>query len=685
MKDVFNLANLAEVINEKPLPEFKTISRQQLIEKLNLIKSQDHRVLVTFRHSQNPQTMSIKAFPELCSDKVLRLKWDPVLDMALQFQNYHFDHFLVDDGLKLFLVQAEVRSWGNDGLVLGLPEVCQHIRTRQGRRHRCSGVRVRFFQESNLFEGTLEDFSPNYCRASFEISEAQRSFWVDPGTPGYLIISRDNQTIFSGECMLARQGYGDRIRDFVFRLLSRALSRAQKGEFSADFQEMNPAPEMIFNHPLTGEELTLGIKTISTSGFVVEEEEKETVLLPGLILPAVNLTFSANISFSCRAQVVSRNMVNGEESNLVRHEVALLDMEIADHSRLEALLNRAAGDKPIYGSGPVDFDALWKYLFNARFVSLPQYASCPEKKQEFKKNYEELYTRHPEIARQFLCRKEGGVQGQMSMLRFYENAWLIHHHLPAGQEAERACVTILNQMAAFINDSLNFSSSRMNYLLCRYSADDKLPHEIFGGVARELKDKEKCSLDEFACLYCRRKDGAGGPENPDWQLVPCEAQDIAKLTFGYEQESGGLVLRAMEPSGASTTPNGIEDRFRNAGFRKERHLYALKRGGGLLAVLLLDLSELAVNPFDFTRCLHVFVVDSARLDKKTLSEAVSEMMRRFDQVEMPALLFPRSYADSASISYQKAYTLWIMNLRYAEKFFSHLKRLSKIPSEDLNN
>ncbi|MBN2429561.1 MAG: hypothetical protein JXK94_14600 [Deltaproteobacteria bacterium] len=682
MKDVFNLANLAKVINEKPLPEYKTISRQQLIEKLNSLNSNDDKILVTFRHSQNPQTMSIKASPELCSDEILRLKWDPILDMALQFKNYHFDHFLLDDGLKLFLVQAEVKSWDNGGLVLGLPEVCQHIQTRQGRRHRCSGVRVRFFQESAQFEGALEDFSPNYCRASFEISAAHKSFWVDPGTPGYLILTRDNETLFSGECMLARQGYGDQIRDFVFRLLSQTLSRSQKKDFSGAYQELKPAPEMIFNHPLTGEEMTLGITTISTSGFVVEEEEKETVLIPGLILPAVTMTISGGETFRCRAQVVSRNVINGEESNFVRHEVALLDMESADHVKLENMLNQA-GDKPIYCSSPVDFNALWKFFFQGGFVSLPQYSSCPEKKLDFKKNYEKLFTRHPEIARQFLFKKDDSIEGHMSMLRFFENAWLINHHMAKGGEGDRGGVSILYQMAGFINDFLNLSSSRMNYLLCRYSADEKLPTEVFGGVARQLNNQEKCSLDNFGCLYCRRKEGAAGPANPDWELVPCKEQDIVNLNFMYEQESGGLLLRAMEPLGSSASPNSVEEEFRKGGFRKERHLFALKKGGGLLAVLLLDLSEMALNPFDFTRCLHIFVVNQAALDKKTLSEAISTVMGRFDQTEIPALFFPLSYADSASIKIQKACTLWIMNLRYAEEYFGYMKRLCQgaLPQE----
>ncbi|NLC71400.1 MAG: pilus assembly protein PilZ [Desulfuromonadaceae bacterium] len=671
---ISQLQVLTEAIREKPIEDCQTLSRRQLIDKLNFLNFQDRDVLINFRHCHYPHSISINAFPDAVFAETLHLRWDPSQDMPKKLTNYRFDHMLLNDGLKLLMVEGEVRSMDLEALELALPIQCREIRARCHRRHPCKGITARFFQNSAQFEGVLADFSPDFLRVQLEAKAPQRFFWIDPDSPGYLILSSGKETLYSGECFLARQGCGEESRDFVFRLAHLYTRRFQTKEFRSSRQSLIPAPEMIFHHPLTGKKVSLGIETLSGSGFAIQEEKREAVLFPGLMLPSVSISFAGTLVIHCQAQVVNRSLVNDQEPAIIRHGVALLDIDIADHVKLEALLQQA-GDRHSHCFTPVDMDALWSFFFETGFIYPQKYATLRHKKEVLKKTYEKLYTEHPDIARHFIHQKNGKILGHMSMLRFYENSWLIHHHAATKKETNRAGITVLNQIGSFINDSLNLFSIHMKYVMCYYRPENRFPERIFGGVARHLADGEKCSLDPFAYLHCHREREPENRANPEWELVPCEERDIVHLDCFYGNESGGLMLRAMDLQTESAFVNSIEKEFHKCGFHKERYLLALKKDGVLLAVLLLNLSELGLNMSDLTHCLHLFVPSKESLDKKTLFDAVQEVMVRYDQNELPIMIFPRSYADSAGIGYEKTYNLWIMNLRHVDEYFRYLKRL----------
>ncbi|MBN1141955.1 MAG: hypothetical protein JXB25_09220, partial [Deltaproteobacteria bacterium] len=346
MEKVSNLVLLAEALKEKPLEDCQTVSRRHLVDKLNSISNQNGNIFLTFRHSQHPHSLSVKACPEPCSGETLRLKWDSSHPLAKKLQDYRFDHFLLDDGLKLLLVQAEHHSLDQDGLVVNLPEQAREIRARRARRHACHGVGARFLQHSVQFEGNLENFSPGFCRVNLQSQPGHRLSRIDPGSAGYLILLQGDETLFSGKCLLTRQGYGEHARDFVFELDGCQTGRIRTEDFPNNQQRLTPAPQLIFNHPLTGENVSLAVEAISGSGFSVEEEKKEALLFPGLVLPSLTLSLADTLTIPCRAQVIGWGAINEEEPVIVRHRVVILDIASPDRAKLEAHLKQSGGSDP---------------------------------------------------------------------------------------------------------------------------------------------------------------------------------------------------------------------------------------------------------------------------------------------------------------------------------------------------
>jgi hypothetical protein len=78
---------------------------------------------------------------------------------------------------------------------------------------------------------------------------------------------------------------------------------------------------------------------------------------------------------------------------------------------------------------------------------------------------------------------------------------------------------------------------------------------------------------------------------------------------------------------------------------------------------------------DLTNCINVFVLDSNGLSKNLLYLALSFISEKFEQAEIPVMIYPVSYTEIQSIPYEKLYRLWVLNTQYGDQYFKSLKGL----------
>ena len=109
-------------------------------------------------------------------------------------------------------------------------------------------------------------------------------------------------------------------------------------------------------------------------------------------------------------------------------------------------------------------------------------------KKQIKETYAKIYTRNPHIARHFIYQDKGTIFGHMAMLRFYESAWMIHHHAARKSALNKAGLIVLDQIGRMINDSHRLYSLHMDYMMCYFRPDNKFPNRVFGGAARNIND-----------------------------------------------------------------------------------------------------------------------------------------------------------------------------------------------------
>jgi hypothetical protein len=653
----------------------KKVSKAHLINKLNFVNFQDGTILINLVHGQYDKEISLKATPQPCNSDLVECLWVDNKNIENIIQSYKFRNFLIPNGHKLLKVVPELIRIDEKGISFHLPDSGTEITCRKLRRYACQGICAQLIQNSSVFSGTLMDFNGYSFNVKLKAVPPQTFEWLNSEHSANIILSDGAATIYSGECKIIRYYQGPNTRNYVLRPLKQEIQRFKQKEYRSERYKLTPSPNITFQHPFTKKRVDLKIVDLSGSGFSVEEDERRTALLPGMVLPGLSLNFSDNYKIKCSAQVVFRKpVVESDGDKWIKSGMALLDMNIQDHLKLIALLHQTK-NKNSYICNQVDLDALWNFFFETGFIYPNKYAEIQKNKKLIKETYAKIYTRNPHIARHFIYQDKGTIYGHMAMIRFYENAWMIHHHAARKSGAKRAGLIVLDQIGRMINDSHRLYSLHMDYVLCYYRPDNKFPSRVFGGAAKSIKDPKGCSLDGFAYFHVDNRSRLT-PDLPDsWRISETRTEDLQELADFYEHTSGGLMLEAIDLKPEKMNCNDLSNQYHQLGLTRARHLYSLKKNGQLKAVFLVNVSDIGLNLSDITNCVKVFVTNKSEFSAGILQAAISKVGEIAGKEDFPTLLYPAAFADEQKISYKKIYNLWVLNLQYTDPYFKYLGRL----------
>lgn len=658
-----------------PQPSGRRVTRDLLVNRLNLINFQDGCIQVRFVHREYGQDLLVLALPQPCSGTELTCLWPEGSDTERLLRTYALQDLLVPRGEKFIRCTPSVLSIDHRGMRLALPEVSCEVSHRRVERQICRGISVTLIQNSSTFTGTLLDFSAFSFRVSLTAAAPQRFEWIDTAGPVNIIFYSGKQTLYAGECRVLRQTQGAAARSYVLEPMQQEVHRYRKAEIRSQRQRLNPSPNLIGRHPLTGRRVDLKVIDLSGSGFAVEEDPQTAVLLLGLVLPGFELHFANSFKLGCSAQVVFRKEVDRKGVRRIRCGLALIDMSAQDHIKLLALLHQGR-DGNSYICNELDLEALWDFLFETGFIYPSKYAQICRNKRKIRETYEKLYTRSPTIARHFVYQDNGVILGHMAMIRFWSNTWLIHHHAARKTALNKAGLLVLDQIGRFTHDTFRFSALHMDYLVCYYRPQNKFPHKIFGGFAQHVANPKGCSVDPFAYVSTWKSEGAALPKG--FALAPAGQQDLSELQAYYDHVSGGLMLKALDLEPGASSQTEIDREFRDHGFQRERRLFVLRQGSRLKAFLIAHVSDIGLNLSDLTNCIHAIVIDTAGVSRAGLAAAMEEVCRLTGQEAVPALVYPAACAQQLELPVDKIYHLWSFHIfGEGQNYLKYLSRLTK--------
>lgn len=659
-----------------PPPKEREISQKRLINKLNYINFQDGTILINLRHTRFNRTLTLHARPQPCLGGHLECTWTRSADIARAMQSHEFEDILIPDQLAPWRVVPEVLEMNEQGAIFLLPESGNQIGTRRVRRKTCEDITVDLFQNSAGFRGHLVDFTPVSFRVAITLSPPQNFYWMNAALPVQVHFRKDNTLLYAGECRIIKQNSSQTTRSLVLQPVNSAVPRYPNKEFRSTRMTLTPSPNIQFLHPITNQKIDLKVLNLSGTGFMVEEEEENATLLPGLIIPQMELSFAGIFRVPCKAQVVYRHLPGASSTaSPVRCGLAILDMAVQDHVMLLSLLNQTR-DSNSYMCNWVDMDHLFDFFFETGFIYPEKYIHIQANKKVFKDTYAKLYTKAPNLARHFIYQDNAGIQGHMSMLRLYENTWLAHHHAANHLgKIKNAGLQVLDQANNFINESHTLSSIHLNFILCYYRPENRFPNKVFGGAARFIDDKKGCSVDSFGYFHAKSTNTTKIDE--PWTFSGTTLEDIAELEVFYETNSGGLMIPALDLEPDLLSQESLTLEYKKLGLIKKREIFSLKLNDHLKALFMVNISDTCLNMSDLTNCIKIFVVDSVGIDKEIFTSMVEHLLQLNKIKEAPILVYPTSFLDEKCIPVEKNYDMFILSMQHLDNYFNFIQKLKR--------
>lgn len=651
----------------------QTFGLTYLVNKLNFINFIGGSVLAVFFHNELEHDRCLSLLPQPCNGPELTCCWEG--DAWTDQDSFRFGYLLVEVDGSTLLANAELLASDGDTLLFQLPATCHPIRQMPSRRKINPGLTAEIFQKGIRYVGRIVDYSADHMDIFVTFAPPQTRHWIDPDAPVYLVLLENNETCYSGTCVIDTGPVSKNSQ--VYRLMAedRPFHRYQPKKYRNKRVNLCPAPTVMFTHPLSLAPVSCMVEDISGMGFSFTADGRDTAIFTGLIISGVRLEIAGELLVLCKAQVVHRCRVSNAGAHpVVRFGMAILDIDIADHTRLQRMIQQAA-DPNAHVNGRVPQQALWAFFFDTGFMYPKKYGALEDRKKAIQKTYNKLYLDQPAFARHFTYQKRGTILGHMAMIRVYTKAWLIHHHAARSADDATAGLRVLEQMGQFVNESHALEAIQMEYIFFFYRPDNKFPSLLFGKAAQFVNDPEICSLDKFAYGHFHRSGIAGDDLPRGWSLSPAQDEDLSIFNAFYRQASGGLMAKAFDLAEENNRFDDLAGEYHDIGFKRERRMVSLKHEGRLNVFFEINLSEIGLNMSDLTNCIRLFVVDSRKLDKSILATAVNRLAEAFSATEVPILIFPADETAISPVPVDRQYLLWIYNLRYTDRYFAFMNRI----------
>lgn len=658
--------------------EKNVLSRKSIINRLNFLNFTDQRIQCHMdpEDGEGDVTVNLKPLPSFGNYLVCLWPEERVRDAdpaACRMKKIS-----IPDAGENICIAPDIRRLTRKGLCVRLPDPCDVCVETRGEHPLFRDLKVRINHNGMSMTGDIVRLGDDFLSIILPdpSSEGVPDFEVRGTVP--IAFVKDGEILFMGRFIVLTIEIQNKKTLITLKPESQIINRFPPKKHRSSRHRLTPSPDAVFTHPFTGRQLTLPVQDLSGSGFSVRSEGEEAMLLPGMTLRNMRLSFAGVFSLSCCVQAVHRKEETAVQTTdrAIIYGFALVDMPLTDHLKLQTIMHQCEDthSKVCHSLNP---EELWRFFFETGFIYSRKYQSFMENKALIRDTYTKLYSRNPDIARHFTYQEKGGILGHLSMLRFYSNAWLIHHHAALKKSSVKAGLSVLNQVARFSYNSLWLDACRMRYMFCYFRPENPFPNYFFNGFAENLNDRKGCSTDAFAYHSYRKPADGGGSLPPSWKIGPCTTLDLSDLSRHYEKKSGGLMIEALDLSPDSTPSPELEKAYQDAGLTREKHLFSLRFEGDLTAVILVNIADIAINMSDLTSSVTVLVLKENLVRREILTTVLSTVSDLFTRKRFPVLLYPAAYAEKQAIAFQKTYTLWILDTRYSDHYFDYLEQVNR--------
>ena len=663
---------IAVVTDKLPKQEGeKKTTRRRVADRVNRLNFLGEPVRVLLSHPRYDFTLSVKADPQPCDGETLEVHWrDPLPDNASQ---YEISGIVLPGDPRAFTISIGQHEITAKGISCPLPPAGTALPARQATRHRSlDGIKATLSQHSARFEGRLIDFSAQSLCVEIRIEKPHSRYWIVAERQVHLTLENDQGILFSGETEVLRNQTGLDSQSFVLAPREMNTPRFTTRRYRPSREFLFPEPTLAFKHPLTGRHLELNITNLSGLGMGIKEYPEQAMLLPGMILPMMHIKLVTGFFIPCSGQVVYRNQVD-DHANGTQCGIAILDIDIQDHLRLLSLLQRAQ-NRNAHLSSEVDIEALWEFFFETGFIYPSKYQQLAQQKDGFLNSFRKTYLDQTPIARHFTFQSEGQIMAHLSAIRLYEQTWFQQHHAARRAGKHAVGLEVLHQLTEYFYNACHLNNDKIGYVAGFYRPENRFPSRYFRSAVKQLNNKKAASLDLFA--YFSRipecyKQWSRTETTPAWRLQQTTRGDLIEFNGFYEQVSGGCMADALSLKAEMLGRTVIEEEFAKLGLTRRRHLYSVKRGQELMAIIELHESDTGLS---LSRMDHVVIcyVLNDELPPELLCFKLQRLVVKFTLEQPPLMIFPASYPEKHLFKREQTYEMMIHNMLHMAEYMHFL-------------
>ena len=592
-------------------------------------------------------------------------------------------NLVIDNRKSLIVMPIDPQYTKPQSVSLSLPDKAHSYSKRQAVRHPCGGIDAEIVQGLLHTKGFLEDINPQDLRVG--LSSAPD---FNPANPLFLKLSREDEIYFIGECRILRRGHkGSYV---ILQPLRKNCPVLLTRKYPNKRVKITPQPTIQFIHPLCGLAVQNKIDDISPSGFSITVQGKESLLIPGMIIPRITIQLPGMIgSLPCAAQVIYRRE---QTRDLARYGFYILDISLNDQRRLFDAVSKA-DDPHVNIAGTVNMDSLWELFFGSGFIYPDKYGIISHHAAKLKETYRKLYEEGEDIFTHLTYQDQGHVYAHMSMVKTYEDSWIIHHMAAIPMRGVRTGLKILNHFISYMDClyRLPVKSKSMRYNFCYYRPENKFSDYYFGGVYQTFNDRNVCSMDLFG--YMTMSVELEMKTLPvGWKIDVFSYDDLMLMKACYHAYGGGMMLdalaleyRAAEYDGSAQNSDGfvahrdnnIMSLYHKIGLKRDVRVFSVKYNGQMKAALIVDVSDMGVNMSELLNSIKIIVVDHT-LPWPVLQDAVSNVGKVYQADKIWVLIYPFDYLGAKGVDCKKRYNFWVLNTNIDGSRMDIIKNHAKI-------
>jgi hypothetical protein len=655
---------------DQAVARVEVLRRKELVDKINYVNFLGRSLAAVFGHATYGSELAVPVVPQPCSGSTLDCTWQA--GSAAPGGGFTLQRLEIQerDG-TVHIVPEEFRV-GDLGISVSLPEESSIVVPVATVRYEARDVEVYLIQNGIRLRFELVDYSVGDFRVRATDTDAFGYDLLNSDDEVTLLIENDGRTVYSSRCVLATAPgpVGGRFTTLIPR--ESETPRFPPLEYRSGRHTIENAPVVYLRNPLSMIEMSYVVSEISGTGFAVEETERDSRLIPGLIIFDAQMIFPDRKAITLTIQVVHRQPSTTPFYD--RCGIAILDISAEDHLSIMSLLQQNDGADSFL-SAMLNLDDLWRFFFESGFIYPEKYGYVSEIKDELRSTYQKLYCRPNDVARHFVVQRDHRILGHLSMVRFYEKAWLIQHHASVAREGRAAGLRVLNQVGRYASEAHRFRSMNLRFLMAYYRPENRFPARVFGGLAPFVDDPQECSVDAFALTHFDT-DSRGDAVLPGlYSIGEMTENDFRCLDHFYSRSSGGMLLEAMHipPYAIGTdSESEIEAAFRLIGLQRSRKVLALRKNDELVAAMVVNRSDVGINLSELTNSITFLVIDHAALPRSVFDVVCREVARTHATSSVPVLVYPREVAEALGIDVDRVYNLWIMRTTIGDKYFKHL-------------